>query len=334
MRHGWVFSLVAMAFAGAVYAQTMPSSPSESPSQSGSKSTPSPSAPSPAEQMLNEMLHPATTTPAPTTRPQPSSALLPQGASPHAAANNLLREGSDVIARTGHLLKATDGPYPHIAFDPKPNEQKLETMYVLPNLQLMSMEDAGAATKDALSFTVSGVVTEYRGHNYILLAPGPDQVGLRTPMQNLEPHGAVTADQLLKDMLSGSDSHSSNSSSQSAPKASPLPSDSSTGHGALPPNAPVLTVLPERSQIVDRVARMTPSADGQQEELSLEADGSSLRDPPLIVLPNLKLVDLENASGDHHDTRFRVTGEVTEYRGRNYILLQKVVVMADSDRQF
>jgi hypothetical protein len=29
-----------------------------------------------------------------------------------------------------------------------------------------------------------------------------------------------------------------------------------------------------------------------------------------------------------------VTGVVTEYRGRNYILLQKVVVMADSDRQF
>jgi hypothetical protein len=281
--------------------------------------------------MLNEMLHPATNPSTPTTRPQPSAALQPEGAARHAAASNLLREGSDVIARTGHLRKATDGPYPQFVFDQKANEAKLEMMYVLPNLQLMSMEDAASATKAELSFTISGMVTEYKGHNYILLEPGPDEVGQRLPAQNVQTQVPVSADQLLKDMLSGGDSHSV---SNQQPKASPLPADSSTGHAALPPNAPVLAVLPEQSQIIDRVARMTPSADGQQEELSLEADGSSLRDPPLIVLPNLKLVDLENAAGDHHDTRFRVTGVVTEYRGRNYILLQKVVVMADSDRQF
>jgi hypothetical protein len=95
----------------------------------------------------------------------------------------------------------------------------------------------------------------------------------------------------------------------------------------------MVNVLRERSQVFDRVARLTHSADGLQEEITLESDGTALQDPPLILLPNLKLVALEGAAGDR-DARFRVTGMVTEYRGRNYILLQKVVVMSDSDRQF
>jgi hypothetical protein len=96
----------------------------------------------------------------------------------------------------------------------------------------------------------------------------------------------------------------------------------------------VLSVLPEQSQIFDRVCRLNPSGEGEEEELALDSDGAALQDPPLLALPNLKLMDMEHAAGDHHDTRFRVTGVITEYRGRNYILLQKVVVMADAERQF
>jgi hypothetical protein len=95
----------------------------------------------------------------------------------------------------------------------------------------------------------------------------------------------------------------------------------------------VVTVLREQSQIFDRVCRFSRTEDGRQEQLVLESDGTALQDPPLIVLPNLKLVALEGAAANRN-ARFRITGLVTEYRGRNYILLQKVVVMADSDRQF
>jgi hypothetical protein len=34
------------------------------------------------------------------------------------------------------------------------------------------------------------------------------------------------------------------------------------------------------------------------------------------------------------DLRFRVTGMITEYRGRNYILLEKVTVIPDATQQF
>jgi hypothetical protein len=60
-----------------------------------------------------------------------------------------------------------------------------------------------------------------------------------------------------------------------------------------------------------------------------------MKDPPLVVLPNLKLMAMENAvTGSSRDLRFRISGTVTEYKGRNYILLDKVVVVPDLDQQF
>jgi len=296
-------------------------------------------APSPAERMLNEMLNPVPALAPPTTRPGPAAALEPTGYIPKAGNSQLLREGSDIIARCGHLEKSPDGPYALFVFDKQPNQTPIQPMLVLPNLQLMSMEDAASATRKNLKFTVSGIVTEYRGRNYILLEPGPEDISRQSASASFVPagaHGPAPAEQMLSAMLAA------DGPSPSAPPPSTRPqNDVTSGTGALPPKAPLLATLPEQSQIFDRVCRLSPgvegfapTADSQQEQLTLEADGAALQDPPLIVLPNLKLTALENASGDHHETRFRVTGMVTEYRGRNYILLQKVVVMADSDRQF
>jgi hypothetical protein len=287
-------------------------------------------APSAAERMLNEMLQPGpSSAAAPTTRPQPGPILQPAGYSPKPSTSGLLREGSDIIARRGHLRKSSNDLYSQFIFD---KSQGLAPMYVLPNLQLMSMEDASAATKEDLNFTISGMVTEYRGKNYILLEAGPEALDRQisppvSPVAASSSGKTTTADQMLKQMLSAEQP----SNTPPAETAGPA-QDSTSGSGALPPNAPSLTVLPEQSQIFDRVCRLGPTADGLHEQITFDADGDSLHDPPMVVLPNLKLVDLEKAAGDH-TVRLRVTGTVTEYRGRNYILLQKVVVMADSDRQ-
>jgi len=297
----------------------------------GSPAAPSQAAPSQADQMLNDILKPTPVVVSPSTRPSDLAILQPQGYVP-TPKSTLLREGSDVIAREGRLHKVADSPYPEFIFDNKPPETKLDRMLVLPNLQLMSMEDAAAATHADLTFTVSGTVTEYQGKNYILLEPGPDEVSKQIPAPVLtvpSGNGPVSADQMLNQMLS------SDKPAGPAPTAiPPVEKDATSGAGAIAAGAPVVNVLREQSQIFDRVGRLSLGSDGQQEELVLDADGKALQDPPLIVLPNLKLVALEGAAGDHRDTRFRVTGVVTEYRGRNCILLQKVVVMADSDRQF
>ena len=87
--------------------------------------------------------------------------------------------------------------------------------------------------------------------------------------------------------------------------------------------------------MVDRVGRMTKDAEGQPAELTFDSDGKALKDPPMIILQNQKLMQMENAvQGSNRDIRFRVTGMVTEYKGRNYILLDKVVVVPDVVQQF
>ncbi|MGA2501069.1 MAG: hypothetical protein ABSH20_25305 [Tepidisphaeraceae bacterium] len=90
-----------------------------------------------------------------------------------------------------------------------------------------------------------------------------------------------------------------------------------------------LNLIREGTYLVDRVGRLTKTADNMN-ELTLEADGQGMKDPPLLILPNLKLMTMEKyIQSTSRDLRFRVTGLVTEYNARNYILLDKVVVVPD-----
>ena len=85
----------------------------------------------------------------------------------------------------------------------------------------------------------------------------------------------------------------------------------------------------EGTRLFDRTGRLTKTAEGMM-ELTWEADGQSMKDPPMLILPNLNLMGMEKAvASASRDLRFRVTGQVTEYNGRNYILLDKFVVVSD-----
>jgi len=114
------------------------------------------------------------------------------------------------------------------------------------------------------------------------------------------------------------------------PVANPPAVDARSGHGAVSPGAPAVTLRREESFVVDQPGRLTRTKDGQQWEFTFDIDGAALQDPPMILLANLKLMDMESAvSSANHDVRFRVTGMVTEYHGRNYLLVQKALVVPD-----
>ena len=84
----------------------------------------------------------------------------------------------------------------------------------------------------------------------------------------------------------------------------------------------------EGSFIVDRMGRLSRGNDGRTWEFSFEADGSAMSDPPVVLIPNLKLMAMEDAiAAENLDLRFRVTGMLTEYHGRNHLMLEKVVVV-------
>lgn len=106
--------------------------------------------------------------------------------------------------------------------------------------------------------------------------------------------------------------------------------DKTTGAAAVAPNAPQVIVMREGNFIVDRTGRLKKGTDGASWELTFESDGKAMIDPPVVVLPNLKLQIMEDQiKQTSRDLKFRVTGMVTEYRGRNYVLLDKVVVVSE-----
>jgi len=119
------------------------------------------------------------------------------------------------------------------------------------------------------------------------------------------------------------------------PPAAPLQPDPDPPASA--GSVPVKTVAPpkgdstflrrEGDYVVDRVGRMVRGADDRP-EFVFDSDGQAMKDPPMIILPNLKLMQMESAAKQvgGGGLKFRITGMITEYNGRNYILIEKVVV--------
>ena len=106
-----------------------------------------------------------------------------------------------------------------------------------------------------------------------------------------------------------------------------------TSAGCLASGQEPAATFPARPTVKDTNTAKTP--DGQQWEVTFEADGRTMKDPPMLILPNLKLSAMEQAvNASNRDVRFRLTGMVTEYKGRNYILLEKVLAIPEQTQQF
>ncbi len=154
----------------------------------------------------------------------------------------------------------------------------------------------------------------------------------QTTQPTSRPAAPLPADQMLNQMLRPS---VAGGPQPLQPVPNPPAVDATSGPGAVAPGAAPLTVLREGTFLVDRTGRLTRSADGQQWEFTFESDARAMQDPPVMILPNLKLMAMEQAvKGTNRDLHFRITGMVTEYNGRNYVLLEKVVVVPDATQQF
>jgi hypothetical protein len=140
----------------------------------------------------------------------------------------------------------------------------------------------------------------------------------------------MPADQVFDQMLKPS----TRPSRQLAPLPDQAVRDTKSGGGSVRPNAPPVVVIREGTMIIDRPGRLSHTETGQA-EFTFESDGKALRDPPMLLLPNLTLNQIEEQiTASNRDLRLRVTGVVTEYKGRNYLLLEKVIVPFDVTQQF
>jgi hypothetical protein len=140
----------------------------------------------------------------------------------------------------------------------------------------------------------------------------------------------MSADQVFDQMLKPAP----NPSRPLPPMPERSSQDQNRGSTAVKPGAPNLPLVREGTYIIDRLGRLTKTDKGEF-EFTFESDGKALHDPPMLLLPNLKLAQLEDAvTSQARDLKVRVTGRVTEYRGRNYLLLDMVIVPPDITQQF
>ena len=128
--------------------------------------------------MLNEMLSPTTRSETISARPsERTTSVQPQGHTQYTGGPRVLREGSELVERAGHLRKRTDSTYQEFVFDNQDGESPLAPMLVLPDLKLMSMEDAVTATKPNLRFHGVGNGDGVQGEQLYIAAIRPGRSG-------------------------------------------------------------------------------------------------------------------------------------------------------------
>jgi hypothetical protein len=88
----------------------------------------------------------------------------------------------------------------------------------------------------------------------------------------------------------------------------------------------------KRDLVVDRIVRIIRDPESSWWEARFESD-NTLREPPLRVLPGLRLEWIKmtmNQSGKS-DLRLRVSGDITYYKNKRYLMLRKVLRQRDMD---
>jgi hypothetical protein len=137
-----------------------------------------------------------------------------------------------------------------------------------------------------------------------------------------------SAEEMLRQMLQPA--------GQGAQPLKPIPdiapqTDATSGANAVAPAAATQPLEAEGTLLLDRMGRVSRGADSKWLEFHFDSDGRSMSDPPLLLLPNRQLMRLEDLlNATQSDLSIRVlSGEITEYRGRNYLLIHRWSQVAD-----
>ncbi len=233
--------------------------------------------------------------------------LYPEGVEiPTEPEPDLPAEGAMVIDRLCRLATDDEG-WAVLEVQPEAGRAELGELRALPSELLEQMRNLQADNPQA-KFRVSGEITVFQDHAYLL----PRRATLYKPRSEPDEPEAEEPDE-------------------------PLDRDSSPDDiiGKLmreQPGRPVMPVEgyvePETRFVVDRLIRVIPEEDTPWYVARFEADDAT-RDRPLRILP-CRL--LQRGINRGEDTVFHMSGEVTRYRGRDYLLPRRLVPKRDVGR--
>jgi hypothetical protein len=99
---------------------------------------------------------------------------------------------------------------------------------------------------------------------------------------------------------------------------------------AVAPNEPAAVRLREGQSIYNRTGRLVKDEKTGAMLFVFDADGNQMYDPPMGVVPCRYLAVMEDASENGTKAvKFRISGEVTQYRGKNFLYIKFVQTVRD-----
>jgi hypothetical protein len=199
----------------------------------------------------------------------------------------------------------------------------------------MTRQILGVLAIAVLTATGSSLNAE-DGAGVSLTGPQPEQHTATAPATQNTPQTAPapttnSAEAALNNLLN---------TATSAPAAPAVPASSEPANpnvtSPLPgvaPNQPAVSRLREGQPVWNRVGRLIKDNTGNGYLFAFEADGKALQDPPMPLLPCRMLEQMEAAStGATVATKFKISGQVTEYHNKNYLLINFMQTVKDLGR--
>lgn len=251
-------------------------------------------------------------------------------------------DGRKVIDRRGTVTKDSAGRGWVFTFENGPEQVKEISRRLLPCRLLEKVEEVVAKTPKTRFEISAEITTEKKGtgrQEYMLLRrvsvitsrkkvvappePKPAPKPVATPNKTeTSPAGSIdNTDALREQLLSSSPGKALAVSTAPEARVEQQQSVAPIAGAAEPTR---------RSAVVDRTVHIVDDPKRRWAEARFVGD-NTLREPPMRLLPCILLDrarQLQSKMGQR-DRKFRISGEVTHYRGRRYLLLRKVLLERD-----
>jgi hypothetical protein len=249
-------------------------------------------------------------------------------------------EGSKIVDRLCRIIPDPSG-WVLVRFPADGERKAIRPRWALPNAPLEALE-ALQAKNPKMMFRVSGEMTLYRNNSFVLIR----RVAIVDPPEEPEPE--VSPQPLTSIKPIPASQPASKPATQPTSQPATAPSSADLMKALLAEKNPTPVILPRQKKKIDaaKVKSVAPGAKGdviepatarlivdrlmtirktdraRWREATFEAD-NTLREPPVLLLPCRLLAYAEIQPPSK---RLRVTGEVTKYKGKRYMLLRKVVI--------
>ena len=147
------------------------------------------------------------------------------------------------------------------------------------------------------------------------------------------PAGPQSAANVLENLLKDKPESNANSGRPVPPPAGGV---DATAVPALPNVTPAATTsnrVREGQMIYTRAGRLAKDDKSGNWYFTFDGDGKNMQDPPMQLIPSKFLMAMEDATANGtQPLRFKVSGQVTEYRGRNYLWVQQMEILRDVNK--